>query len=254
MRSAPSLFTARSLARPDHQSLLILLVAIAICAEWSSQTLEIPDTAGAWSLTSAAAWALAIWVSAYEPLVLFLIVTATALVLNRRAVFARDRRAGWILFAAIFAIAFAVERRVPSFAILQSTGHFKNWASTIGELAHVSPMNPVWLNWCGYLLLVAPVLIWMNVSEREKRRARRSRPTNLRPSGRHVFPHRLAGALGLFFCFDFCARASGVARADQIKRRGLDCVRVVDISDFTRLGRTALAKRSAIGQPGGTTD
>ena len=88
----------------------------------------------------------------------------------------------------------------------------------------------------------------------EKRRARRSRPTHLRPSRRHVFPHRLAGALGIFFCFDFCARASGVARADQIKRRGLDCVRVVDISDFARLGRTALAKRSAIGFPGGTTD
>ena len=117
-------------------------------------------------MTSAAAWAVAIWVSAYEPLVLFLIVTATALVMNRRAVFARDRRAGWILFAAIIAIAFAVERRVPSFAIFQFTGHLKNWASTIGELAHVSPMNPVWLNWCGYLLLVAPILIWMSIRTR----------------------------------------------------------------------------------------
>ena len=86
------------------------------------------------------------------------------------------------------------------------------------------------------------------------RRGERSRPTYLRPSRRHVFPHCLAGALGIFFCFDFCARASGVARADQIKRRGLDCVRIVDISDFTRLGRTALAERSAIGFPGGTTD
>jgi hypothetical protein len=75
----------------------------------------------------------------------------------------RDRRAGWILFAAIIAIAFAIELRVPSFAILQSTGHLKNWARPIGELAHVSPMNPVWLNWCGYLLFVAPVLIWISI-------------------------------------------------------------------------------------------
>ena len=80
----------------------------------------------------------------------------------------------------------------------------------------------------------------------EKRRARLSRPANLRPPRHHLFAHRLASALGLFFCFDFCGRASGVARADQIKRRGVDCVRVVDISDFTRLGRTALAKRNAI--------
>jgi hypothetical protein len=88
---------------------------------------------------------------------------ATALVMNRSAVFARDRRAGWILFVAIIAIAFAIERRVPSLAIFQFTGHLRNWGSTIGELAHVSPMNPVWLNWCGFLLFVAPVLIWMRV-------------------------------------------------------------------------------------------
>jgi hypothetical protein len=112
-------------------------------------------------------WALAIWVSAYEPLVLFAILTVTAILMNRRGVFARDRRAGWILFAAIIAIAFAVEQRVPSFAILHSDGHLKNWASTIGELVHVSPMNPVWLDWCGYLLLVAPFLIWMRVRTRE---------------------------------------------------------------------------------------
>ena len=111
---------------------------------------------------------MAIWVSAYEPLVLFLVLTATALLMNRRAVFAHDRRAGWILFAAIIAIAFAIERRVPSLAILQSNGHLKDWASTIGELAHVSPMNPVWLNWCGFLLFVAPVLIWMSIRTSRK--------------------------------------------------------------------------------------
>jgi hypothetical protein len=164
---SPILVHGTELGRPDHQSLLILLVAIAICAGWSSQTLQPTNVASAWRLTSAAAWALAIWVSAYEPLVLFLIVMATALVLNRRAVFARDRRAGWILFAAIIAIAFAVERHLPSFAILQSNGHLKNWASTIGELAHVSPMNPVWLHWCGYLLVITPIFIWMSVRTRK---------------------------------------------------------------------------------------
>ena len=245
---SPILVHGTELGRPDHQSLLILLVAIAICAEWSSQTLQAANMASAWWLTSAVAWAVAIWVSAYEPLVLFLMLTATALLMNRRAVFARDRRAGWILFAAIIAIAFAIERRVPSFAILQSNGHLKNWASTIGELAHVSPMNPVWLNWCGYLLFDHAGFDLDEHQNAEKTaRTGRARPTIYVLLDRHVFPHRLAGAMGIFFCFDFCARASGVARADQIKRRGLDCVRVVDVSDFARLGRTALAKRSAIG-------
>jgi len=160
---SPILVHGTELGRPDHQSLLILLVAIAICAEWSSQTLQAANMASAWRLTSAAAWALAIWVSAYEPLLLFLMLTAMAFMLNRHAVFARDRRGAWILFGAIIAIAFAIELRVPSFGILQSIGHLKNWGSTIGELAHVSPMNPVWLNWCGFLLVVAPVLIWMSI-------------------------------------------------------------------------------------------
>ena len=251
---SPILVHGTELGRPDHQSLLILLVTIAICAEWSSQTLQAANMAGAWWLTSAVAWAVAIWVSAYEPLVLFLMLTATALLMNRRAIFARDRRAGWILFAAIIAIAFAIERRVPSIAILQSNSHLKNWASTIGELAHVSPMNPVWLNWCGYLLVITPVLIWMSVRTRKDGAQGLRVPTILCAFDRHLSFDHLAGAMGIFFCFDFRARASSVARADQIKRRGLDCVRVVDVSDFTRLGRTALAKRSAISWPGGTAD
>ena len=201
--TSPILVHGTELGRPDHQSLLILLVAIAICAEWSWQDLQastspgksnwdsesssadatasklqatapclpsdairesrMPRSLRAWAVTSAVCWALAIWVSAYEPLVLFLIVTATTLVMNRRAVFARERRAGWILFTAIIGIAFAVEQRVPPFAILQSNSHLKNWARTVGELAHVSPMNPVWLNWCGYLLLITPILIWISM-------------------------------------------------------------------------------------------
>jgi hypothetical protein len=200
---SPILVHGTELGRPDHQSLLILLVAIAICAGWSSRDPQastspgkcngdsgpcftdatvgkvetvapclpsdairesrIPSRPRAWAIASAVCWALAIWVSAYEPLVLFVILTATAILMNRRAVFARDRRAARILFAVIIAIAFAVEQRVPSFTILQSDGHLKNWGSTIGELVHVSPLNPVWLNWCGYLLLLVPVLIWISM-------------------------------------------------------------------------------------------
>jgi hypothetical protein len=213
---SPILVHGAELGRPDHESLSILLVATAICAEWRLQNLqatcspesfsrggELPPSPGArdvpgattspflagaairesrmssrlraWSVTSVAAWALAIWVSAYEPLVLFIIVTTTALLVNRRALFGRHRRGGWILFGAIIAIAILVERRIPSLSILHPDPIFKNWTGTIGELAHASPANPVWLRWCGYLLLVAPFLIWMNIGTRSNGR---------RPSGR----------------------------------------------------------------------
>jgi hypothetical protein len=193
---SPILAHGTALGRPDHQSLLILLVTIAICAECSVQDLQptsleknfsrdggletaAPCPPGdairesrvswqphTWSNVGAVAWALAIWVSAYEPLVLFLIVIVITFLVNRRTLFGRDRRAGWILFAAIIVIALLVEQRIPSLSILHPDPTFKNWASTIGELAHVSPANPVWLRWCGYLLLVAPFLIWMSIRTR----------------------------------------------------------------------------------------
>ena len=205
--SSPILVHGTALGRPDHQSLSILLVTIAICAEWRLQALQpasatiapfrpspspsplrrerrlpsqnarpiaanamseshTPSAFRVWSLVSAAAWAPAIWVSAYEPLVLFLIVVITISLTNRRSLFGRDRRAGWVLFAAIIAIALLIEQRVPSLSILHPDPIFKNWSRTIGELAHVSPANPVWLRWCGYLLLFAPFLILINIRAR----------------------------------------------------------------------------------------
>jgi hypothetical protein len=178
--TSPILVHGTELGRPDHQSLLMLLVTIAICAEWSLQKLQVGATPSdvtresyiargmrAWVLACAVVWAVAIWVSAYEPLVLFLIVTGMTFFANGRALFARDRNAAWIILAAVIALGLLVERRLPSLAIVQSNAVFKNWAGTIGELGHVSPANPLWLRWCGYLILIAAFLIWMCVRNRD---------------------------------------------------------------------------------------
>ena len=167
---SPILVHGTALGRPDHQSLLILLVAVGICAEWGLQIAA--DTAAATernrlAVLSGVAWGFAIWVSAYEPLVLFLIALVASFLLNPRTLSGRGRRAGWVWFAAIIAAALIIERRVPSFAILQSSAIFKNWASTIGELAHVSSASRVWFHWCGYLVLIAPFLIWISVKARK---------------------------------------------------------------------------------------
>jgi len=168
---SPILVHGTELGRPDHQSLLILLVMMALCAEWSVQMKSANAAASTevsrWALLGGLTWGLAFWVSAYEPLVIFFIVTATAFFTNRAALFRRDRRPRWILFAAIIAIALLIERRVPSITVFQSNLSFENWARTIGELAHLSPANPVWFRWCGFLLLVAPFLIWMNIRDRK---------------------------------------------------------------------------------------
>ena len=177
---SPILVHGTELGRPDHQSLLILLITIGIGAEWRSQTAADPpspssgvaSTAAATELNrlaavSGAAWAVAIWVSAYEPLVLFLIVMVTTFLVNQRALFGNDCRARWIMFTAVLAMALVIERRIPSFEAFQSNVIFTNWGGTIGELAHVSPTDPVWFRWCGYLILVAPFLMWLTVRARK---------------------------------------------------------------------------------------
>ena len=159
---SPVLVHGTELGRPDHQSLVMLLVTVAVCAEWTSRS----ESSTQWSALSGTTWGLALWVSFYEPLVLFAIVVAVNLLQDRQSLFAKYRRVGWICFAAIIAIALLIEQRIPSAAIFQSNEIFKNWARTIGELAHVSPANPIWLRWAGYLLLVAPFLIWFGVRKR----------------------------------------------------------------------------------------
>jgi hypothetical protein len=169
---SPMLAHGFALGRPDHQSLLITLITIALCAEWSllllerrplsspaSQSSALQSWAGSskcWSIISGASWAIAIWVSLYEPIVLLSLVFA----FRARDMVRRERMIGWIIFAAILATAFLFERRIPQWPNRELAGALKNWSGGIGELSHVSLGNPIWFSWCGWLLLLAPFLFW----------------------------------------------------------------------------------------------
>jgi hypothetical protein len=167
---SPILVQGTELGRPDHQSLLMLLVTVGICAEWNLRI----EPSSQWSAVSGVAWALAIWVSAYEPLLLFGLVMVVNALENRQSLFAKYRRAGWTLFALIIAAALLIERRIPSISIFQPNDIFKHWARTIGELAHVSPANPIWLRWAGYMIVVTPLLIWFGFRRDKSNSARKS--------------------------------------------------------------------------------
>src|SRR4030095_11906116 len=132
----PILVHGTELGRPDHQSLLILLVTIAICAEWSLQadvSVFATTDRSKWNIVSGVAWGLAIWTSAYESIVLFFIVMVVSALKNPKAISSKSRRAGWLCFVLVIVIALLIERRIPSFSILYSASLFQNWTHTIGE-------------------------------------------------------------------------------------------------------------------------
>jgi hypothetical protein len=54
-------------------------------------------------------------------------------------------------------------------SIFSSNEIFNNWAHTVGELVRVSPLNPIWFRWAGYMVAVVPLLIWLAVRNRNGR-------------------------------------------------------------------------------------
>ena len=155
---SPILVHGSELGRPDHQSPLILLVTIGLCAEWALQTCP----SRKWSLASGIAWGLALWVSFYEPLILFVIVIVCYGIGAREQFTARHRRIGWIALAAIVGLMFLVEQRIPAFSFSVDPMILRNWATSIGELKAVRMTDPIWFHWTGYFLLLTTFLLgWL---------------------------------------------------------------------------------------------
>jgi hypothetical protein len=155
--ASPILVHGTELGRPDHQSLLLLLLTVALSAEWS--LLRCPSRG--WGIVRGSAWALALWVSLYEPLILLLFVIGLHLFLRRsNRLFTKTRSAGWICFVVILLVALALEQRVPSFFAFATDPFVRNWSRSIGELRPISLGDAIWFRWTGYLLLLIPFILW----------------------------------------------------------------------------------------------
>jgi hypothetical protein len=153
------------LGRPDHQSLQMLLVVVALAAECR---LAAGPSRG-WGIASGASWALGLWVSLYEPTVLFVAVLALWLWLKPRALIARERWPGWIVFALILLAALAIEGWPVELPDPKMEPFLANWGATIGELGHLSLFRPALYRWLGAACLASPVLLFL--AYRKDRRA-----------------------------------------------------------------------------------
>lgn len=152
------------LGRPDHQSLLVLLLAVALAGE-----VEIwRRGAKNWWYVSAAAWALALWVSLFEPLILLGVVLLARWLCRARRSQEEVKNTGssagpLALFVGILALTLWIDGwRAAGFHPA-----FARWALNIGELRSAG-----WdgiFSWCGWLLAVAPVLLaWRWIRDRER--------------------------------------------------------------------------------------
>ena len=140
------------LGRPDHQSLQVFLVMLALVAElkiWTS------DRGG---MLSAVAWGGALWVSLFEPSILMAAVLLARFVGRRLQVGRRPLAAfvGILLIAGVW----------DGFRVAAFDSHFARWALNIGELRQGG--IPLIFSWVGWLVLGAPaLLVWRAMRERE---------------------------------------------------------------------------------------
>jgi hypothetical protein len=157
---SPILVHGTVLGRPDHQALLIVLLAIVMAGEW-----RMTESAGrGWQWVTGVSWGMSFWVSFYEPLVLFSFVELVRAIILRRRWAQKKRRVVWIAIAVVLCFALLAERslwmRWPEESVIQ---FFPRWKTTVAELKSVFPWSELVLGWTGFGILVAPILLGFGV-------------------------------------------------------------------------------------------
>ena len=105
LAASPILAHGFSLGRPDHQSLALACMAWALAAEWALWR----EPSRGWGWVSGIAWALGLWTTLYEPVILLAVVLAAGLVFNRPALRRRERLPGLAAGGVILLAALAIE-------------------------------------------------------------------------------------------------------------------------------------------------
>lgn len=153
---APGMMWATPFGRPDHQALVLLLLAGALAAELVRWDPQRRDTT-MWAAIGGACWGLALWTSLFEPLILFLLVLGTNLIARRR-----DQHPFLIALGIGVVIAVLLEGahlRAIVASAFSSLGDettrdaLGRWSETVGELR---PMLKPWS-----ITVNLALLIWM---------------------------------------------------------------------------------------------
>lgn len=151
----PTLAWGQNIGRPDHQSLILLLVTVGIALEvclirWPQGRLM--QAAGG------IAWALALWTSLFEPLVLLVAVIIIQCLFDWRGILLR-RPTWWICLAAGCALALAIDGWTRPQIDPDTLPYLRRWLAEIGELAGTGPLRFTF--WFGGWIWALPVTLFL---------------------------------------------------------------------------------------------
>ncbi len=160
---SPPLVHATLLGRPDHQSLLLVLLAVAMGAE---QRLTVfPSSRWAWA--GGVAWGGALWVSFYEPLVLLSLSLALSVCFWPASWRVKSRMRWGIGILVPLLLGVLVDHLRIVFPDPQDMEFLKRWGATIGELQPLRGFSNL-SAWAGLLLWVSPLTV-LFVNGRDRR-------------------------------------------------------------------------------------
>jgi hypothetical protein len=148
----PGFIWATACGRPRHQSLILLLMAIGLTAEYERWHMVVTPRR-AWSIFAGIVWGLACWTSLFEP------VAAVGILVLFNLAWRRRESLGFLVsFGGVMLVALLVEGvhiYVPPAAY---QGALLNWLSTIGEVRGLP--YPAFVGQLTAGLLLLPFVIW----------------------------------------------------------------------------------------------
>lgn len=158
----PPLAHAFAVGRPDHQSLIVFLLTAALCAEWKLWKRE----TGPWAQLTGLAWGASLWVSLFEPGILFLGVLLLRSAFFRRKAWSGDFFHSSLITGAVLLVAIGVDGWRFEAPPPDMLPYFANWSRQIGELQSLPFLSRVWMYWYGGLFALLPLgalaFVWKN--------------------------------------------------------------------------------------------